>query len=809
MTSDAFRDAICAAGLTPPAVIEAGRFHRFPGVGKRNGNTAGWCKLFADERGGIFGDFSTGLVESWRAERSRQQTPDEREDFRQYVDQAKAEAEAARREDQAQAARKAATIWDAATPATDAHPYLTRKGVKAHGLRLHNGLLVVPMRDSAGELHSLQFIRANGTKRYLTDGRVSACYFSIGNPGNRVCIAEGYATAASIYEATGYAAAVAFDCGNLRAVAEAIQAKYPAATLILCADDDYRTQGNPGVTKATEAARAVGGLVAIPDFGAERPDDATDFNDLAKHRGADAVKRSVASARAPDEESPQPDAPGAAAGQEWPEPQALTAKVQPEPYPTDALPETIRAAVEEVQAFVKAPIPLVASSALSALSVTVQPHVDVLRADKLRGPVSLDLLNIANSGERKTTSDGFFTSSLREYEEQQREAAGPKIKKYLADKAAWDAERDGLLMAIKAASKSASNKDSKPIDVLRLKLEELQKREPEAPRVPTLLLGDDTPENLAWRLAKQWPASGVVSSEAGVILGAHAMNSESIMRNLSLLNVLWDGGTLPIGRRTSESFTVRGARLTMGLQVQEATLRAFIEKAGKLARGSGFLARFLVAWPESTQGFRPFTEAPPSWPHLAAFHKRIAALLAKPMPISEDGTLTPAMLTLAPDAKTAWIAFHDAIEGELRNGGELYEVRDVAAKTADNAARLAALFQVFEHGIGGAVGLEVFEGASRIAAWHLNEARRFFGELALPVELADAARLDSWLLDYCRRERKHAVGKNYVRQYGPLREGGRLDAAIRELADLDRVRLSKEGRQRTIRVNPALIGLAL
>lgn len=95
------------------------------------------------------------------------------------------------------------------------------------------------------------------------------------------------------------------------------------------------------------------------------------------------------------------------------------------------------------------------------------------------------------------------------------------------------------------------------------------------------------------------------------------------------------------------------------------------------------------------------------------------------------------------------MTFHDTIESELRSDGELYDVRDVASKTADNAARIATLFQILEHGSSGAVGLAAFEGASRIAAWHLNEARRFYGELALPEEQADAARLDSWFLDYC------------------------------------------------------------
>ena len=276
------------------------------------------------------------------------------------------------------------------------------------------------------------------------------------------------------------------------------------------------------------------------------------------------------------------------------------------------------------------------------------------------------------------------------------------------------------------------------------------------------------------------------------------------MRNLSLLNQFWDGINLTIDRRTSESYTVKGARLTMGLQVQAATLREFFDRSGALARGIGFLARFLLAWPESTQGLRPFAEAPANWPHLGAFNRRMGALLEQPVQIDSEGALTPAMLTLTPEAKQAWVGFHDSIEVELGSGGDLYDVRDVASKSADNAARLAGLFHAFEHGLSGAIGLAAFDGASRIVAWHLNEARRFFGELALPPELADAGRLDAWLTEYCRRERTHLVGKNYVRRHGPLRNGAALDTAIRELADLDRVRLVKNGKRLTIHVNPAL-----
>jgi putative DNA primase/helicase len=172
-----------------------------------------------------------------------------------------------------------------------------------------------------------------------------------------------------------------------------------------------------------------------------------------------------------------------------------------------------------------------------------------------------------------------------------------------------------------------------------------------------------------------------------------------------------------------------------------------------------------------------------------------------------DGALSPPVIELTPEAKAAWVTFHDAVEAELRNGGELYDVRDVAAKAADNAARVAALFQVFEHGVGGPVGSEAFKGAGRIAAWHLNEARRFFGELSLPTALAHPARLDSWLIEYCRRERTHLVPTKKAQQFGPSGLRGKvvIETAVRELEELDRARLVQDGRRKVIKVNPALL----
>ena len=445
---------------------------------------------------------------------------------------------------------------------------------------------------------------------------------------------------------------------------------------------------------------------------------------------------------------------------------------------------------------------MVASSALSALSLAIQAQADIRRADKLSGPSSLFLLTIADSGERKSTCDGFFTQAIREYEAQQAEAAKPAVNEYRAAIQAWEAKQGGIKEKIRQLSK-----DSKPTGEQENRLSDLENQRPHAPMVPRLMRGDETPEHLALVMAKEWPSGAIISAEAGIIFGAAGMGKDSVMRNLALLNILWDGGTLSIGRKTSESFTLRGARLTVALQIQDATLRSFFDRSGILARGTGFLARFLLSWPGSTQGLRLFTEAPPTWPALDKFNRRVADILAQPIPIDDAGTLTPVALTLSPAAKAAWVAYHDAVEGELRSGGELYDVRDVASKSADNAARLAALFHTFEALAGGTVGIESIVGANRIAAWHLNEARRFFGEFALPPELAGAARLDTWLIEYCRREHTATVPIAAVLQGGPgsLRKREAYEAALRELSELDRARLVVNKRKKSIEVNPALL----
>ncbi len=285
---DHFRQAITAAGLQAPDVIlDDGALHRFS-PSRRGSDKAAWYVLHSDGvAAGSFGCWRAGLNATWCAKSGGAMTPPELDSHKQRIKAMKAqrdEAEAARHRDEAD---KAAIRWRAAsTPG--AHPYLTFKGIPAYGIRQDGETLLIPLRDTAGKLHSLQTIMPDGDKRFK--GRMKGCYHSIGKPAGRLVVCEGYATGASIHEATGDAVAVAFNAGNVGPVARALHKAYPALTLVMAADDDYMTPGNPGITVARQAALTVGGFVLVPQFPPGRPPKATDFNDLAALAGLDAVR---------------------------------------------------------------------------------------------------------------------------------------------------------------------------------------------------------------------------------------------------------------------------------------------------------------------------------------------------------------------------------------------------------------------------------------------------------------------------------------------------------------------------------------
>jgi len=229
-------------------------------------------------------------------------TPAEREAIKVRHDANMKRAKAIRADQARRAAEQAQRAWHQYTPEGESL-YLSKKQVKPYGVRFSpsgNGTMAVPMLLD-GKLIGLQIIRGPGhgnkpAKQYWPAGmaKVGAYHLIGGTPAGLVLMAEGYATAATIHEATGLPVAVAFDAGSLMPVAAAVAKRYKTHRILICADDDYLTEGNPGVTAARNAAVAVGGSHLAPTFATDRAGKKiTDFNDLHAAEGLHVVREQI------------------------------------------------------------------------------------------------------------------------------------------------------------------------------------------------------------------------------------------------------------------------------------------------------------------------------------------------------------------------------------------------------------------------------------------------------------------------------------------------------------------------------------
>jgi putative DNA primase/helicase len=272
-----FAKALAKAGLGSQKIPADRNLHRFPVPSDRPGQRTGWAILFANH--GVAGDWRTGNRVVWRPEGSPLSKV-ERRHIAQALRQRRIErAEAARK-----AAAKAKALFDRMPAVDPKHPYLAKKQISAGPCRQIGNSLIVPVMTASGEITSLQFIGPDGSKRFLAGGSIKGgqCMLGDASGADPIVVCEGFATGASIREATGWPVVVAFNTANLQPVAETLRKKHPHRQIIVAADNDDTTEGNPGLTKGKKVAQGVAGRLVFPPAGG-------DFNDMQVKSGLEAV----------------------------------------------------------------------------------------------------------------------------------------------------------------------------------------------------------------------------------------------------------------------------------------------------------------------------------------------------------------------------------------------------------------------------------------------------------------------------------------------------------------------------------------
>ena len=280
---------MASCGLEPVTAFRySGKFSRFCIAADKTGNPSGWLVYFDDGTGANFGSHRTGEKFTWLNDNCHPPPSQRKQSDALLLRQLK------EREKQKQAAGRAYEIWQSLPAAPTEHPYLVSKKITANGARFNAGFyqsLVIPVLNLADELQSLQYIASaklpqwNGrNKQFMAGCRASGGLYWLGNkPADVVFICEGFATACSIFEATGTATVATFSGNNLAKVAAGIKAKYPSISGFICADNDHAKTDNFGLEFANDAAKATGFAVIIPPT--ELLGTGTDFNDLAIQHG--------------------------------------------------------------------------------------------------------------------------------------------------------------------------------------------------------------------------------------------------------------------------------------------------------------------------------------------------------------------------------------------------------------------------------------------------------------------------------------------------------------------------------------------
>ncbi|MCW3149289.1 YfjI family protein [Stutzerimonas stutzeri] len=416
----------------------------------------------------------------------------------------------------------------------------------------------------------------------------------------------------------------------------------------------------------------------------------------------------------------------------YPEPLRLLPDLEAAaPFPLHALGELLGGAAAAIVEAVQVPEALAAQSILAASAMAAQPHGNALR-DGQPIPLSLFALTIAESGDRKSPADRLALRSHHGHQKALLEAYVEKQRRYRDQRDAYQRARTGIL--------ESGNSDP---EVVATELGRLQ--EPEAPALPFILAEEPTLEGLQKSLLRGHSSQGFFSDEGGQFFGGHASRPENLLKSVAGLSKLWDGA--PIIRTRSaegESASRIGCRLSAHLMIQPIVAEGVL--GNPIMRGQGFLARFLIAWPQSLAGTRFYRNSDPNLDvRLVSYWERMTQLLQLEPRVNDRGDLDPPTLMMDTPAKAVWIEAHDAIEAGLGRGGDLQEIKATAAKSGEHILRIAGVLAIVENT--SVLTRPIVERAAVLVRWYLAEALRLTSPVAVEPHLLLAQQLLDWFIE--------------------------------------------------------------
>lgn len=782
--------------------IVPGKLIRFA-TSDRKGDTAGWCVLFDDGVGGAFGCWRSDINKSWQANIPR--TPEEQAAFLERVRQAQQEAARIKAEIRKECRENSAELWQESRDVDAKHPYLLAKAINPYGIKQSEDSLLVPVHDTERVIHGLQFILPDGSKRFKAGTALTGCYHAIGKMNGRILITEGFATGATLHEITGHAVACAFTAGNLKPVAEALK-KYPGTTLVVCADDDHSTDGNPGLTKATEAARAVDTLLAVPCFPATRGPKDTDFNDLARLSGSEAVKKCIEEARKP-ETGAGCDLGKTEVMEEWPEPIPLPEGLPAvKPLHPEMIPLPLRGWLMDIADRMQIPPDFSAAAAIVALGSIIgrgcgiypKRHDDWLVVPNLWGAV------VGRPSLMKTPAVSEAHRHLVRLESEARERYLEEEKAFEIDKEVLKITRAAIADELKKAVKSGR---SDKVEEARARLAALATEEPKRQRFQTQ---DGTVEKIG-ELLNENPR-GLLVNRDELIGWFRSLDRDGREGDRAFYLEAWNGNRGftydRIGRGTLD---IAALCVSIFGAITPGPLASYVYQANRGGNGDdGLLQRFQVfVWPDAPAEWKNVDRFPDTIEKNRAWEIFKALSGEIPGAVTEEGAAIPA-LRFSAGGQEIFDAWRHDLEMRLRSDHGLSPAMEShLTKYRKLMPALALVFHLVKVADGTEPGPVTERAALKAAAWcdYLeSHAKRIYG--GAMTQGVEAAR------EIVRHIRRGAIKEGatvreiWRPQWSRLTSSEEVKAGLQVLEEYDWLNLEKantRGRPtERIRLNPRM-----
>ncbi|RDZ27454.1 YfjI family protein [Lysobacter silvisoli] len=467
--------------------------------------------------------------------------------------------------------------------------------------------------------------------------------------------------------------------------------------------------------------------------------------------------------------------------------------VNQRPYPINAFPPRICRAAEELIMNIQVTDIIAGTSCLTALSTALSPLVDWKHplSGQIR-PCALYQAITAASGDRKSAAEVALCRPLHDHDMEALEHEEDLKKKHRLATARWRA------LHKRALSQYARLMEAGDTAAAEAHLSAVEAQEPTLSPSPRLIHSDTTKLSMFEALEGDGMAMALLTDEGQTLLAS------TVMRHFGFLNNTWDGKRLlTLDRADHTHLIAKNSRLTISFMIQPDVLADFFAKRGAQVRASGFCARVLFSRSPSIHGLRPPQFSPPPV-HLLPFHARLQELLAAYTRMLESGRMTRDIIEFDEQAKQLWLQIATKVETDLYPGLFLHDISDFGNKYLDIVGRIACLLHYFEADTAslpddpearvaaiGQISADTLGRAEQIAGWHLFEYKALFSPplIRSPDEL-DADSVYSFLYRYIHAQGKDSVLKNYVRQYGGIRDSDRLNSALQILVGRQAVQIN-------------------